>query len=159
MVVFKVSRRDTTPFDGQKPGTSGLRKKARFFSFRLTFLFFLLCLMTLIHNRQLHPFLLIDRLLDHFPWFDYWVFQFSMDSFLLFELSALKFELLDLIKKWELINLVFSNQVDLIGSCMPASDVEKCVWYGSWLDQDLDGNLLSHDNVAFWHNFCSGINS
>ncbi|KAF3786867.1 Phosphoglucomutase cytoplasmic 1 [Nymphaea thermarum] len=27
MVVFGISRKETTPFDGQKPGTSGLRKK------------------------------------------------------------------------------------------------------------------------------------
>ncbi|GFS33011.1 phosphoglucomutase/phosphomannomutase family protein [Actinidia rufa] len=27
MVMFKVARVDTTPFEGQKPGTSGLRKK------------------------------------------------------------------------------------------------------------------------------------
>jgi hypothetical protein len=30
MVVFKVVRVETTPIDGQKPGTSGLRKKVRF---------------------------------------------------------------------------------------------------------------------------------
>lgn len=30
MVVFEVARVETTPIDGQKPGTSGLRKKVRF---------------------------------------------------------------------------------------------------------------------------------
>jgi hypothetical protein len=32
MVVFKIARVETTPIDGQKPGTSGLRKKVRFHS-------------------------------------------------------------------------------------------------------------------------------
>ncbi|KAJ0988636.1 hypothetical protein J5N97_006992 [Dioscorea zingiberensis] len=31
MVVFAVTRKDSTPFDGQKPGTSGLRKKVTVF--------------------------------------------------------------------------------------------------------------------------------
>ncbi|XP_031491386.1 phosphoglucomutase, cytoplasmic 1 [Nymphaea colorata] len=31
MVVFGISRKETTPFDGQKPGTSGLRKKVTVF--------------------------------------------------------------------------------------------------------------------------------
>nr|GLL32893.1 HMG-Y-related protein B [Ipomoea trifida] len=29
MAMFKVSRVETTPFEGQKPGTSGLRKKLK----------------------------------------------------------------------------------------------------------------------------------
>jgi phosphoglucomutase len=28
-MVFSVTKKETTPFDGQKPGTSGLRKKVR----------------------------------------------------------------------------------------------------------------------------------
>ncbi|KAK4377172.1 hypothetical protein RND71_003468 [Anisodus tanguticus] len=31
MVMFKVTRVETTPFEGQKPGTSGLRKKVKLF--------------------------------------------------------------------------------------------------------------------------------
>jgi hypothetical protein len=42
MVLFNVSRVETTPFDGQKPGTSGLRKKVRFF-FLIRFLLFSIC--------------------------------------------------------------------------------------------------------------------
>ncbi|GLT96703.1 hypothetical protein SLE2022_143080 [Rubroshorea leprosula] len=32
MVMFKISRVETTPIDGQKPGTSGLRKKVKVFT-------------------------------------------------------------------------------------------------------------------------------
>jgi hypothetical protein len=28
-MVFSVTKKETAPFDGQKPGTSGLRKKVR----------------------------------------------------------------------------------------------------------------------------------
>ena len=48
MVMFKVSRVTTSPIDGQKPGTSGLRKKVLdpsldFFEIELWFL----CVLTL----------------------------------------------------------------------------------------------------------------